>query len=256
MNPVPEPITLPAHSLHVGLLLGPGFAGWCAHERSSGKLIALHTAFRAELPHTDLIPREAASASCVVLPEWSILVPESALVPGSEAVHWGASFGREPLGTLRTEGLELLDAQTIHTHDPAMERSAHSFLPHARTLSLQALLVRAAMAQRTDRDVLLVHCSTDRIDVVLAVHGSILLSNTFPARTSEDVLYFALLAAERCKRKPEELQLLHAGPLAHDRNVVLLERYFQHCAPATAAGLPGQANAQHWLALTEQFACV
>ena len=138
-------------------------------------------------------------------------------------------------------------------------------VPLARPLALQALLVRAAMNRRADRDVLLLHFGTDRMDAVLATHGTIALSNTFPVRTPEDALYFALLAAERTKHRPQDLQLLYCGPHAHDKVVALLERYFALCAPASTAEALAKAvpsyhlaieHPERWLALTEQFACV
>lgn len=129
-------------------------------------------------------------------------------------------------------------------------------VPLARPLALQALLVRAAMNRRADRDVLLLHLGTDRMDAVLATHGTIALSNTFPVRAPEDALYFALLAAERTKREPQDLQLLYCGPHAHDNVVALLERYFAQCAPALPATSLAVDHPERWLALTEQFACV
>ncbi|MFZ1687674.1 MAG: DUF3822 family protein, partial [Flavobacteriales bacterium] len=130
-------------------------------------------------------------------------------------------------------------------------------VPLARPLALQALLVKAAMGRRAERDVLLLHLGTDRMDAVLATRGSIALCNSFPVRTPEDALYFALLAAERTKYQPQDLQLLYCGPHAQDNVIALLEQYFAQCAPAPTVGtsLPVE-HPERWLALMEQFACV
>ena len=248
--------TLHAHALHVSVLQGPAFSGWCAHERSTGTLVALHAAHNTDLPAQDDLPRDPGSASCIVLPEWSVLVPDGALQDGTEAIHLRAAFGHAPVGVLRRDVVEVLDAHSIHVHEPGAEAIAMAQVPLARPLALQTLLLRAAMSRRADRDVLLLHFGSDRMDAALATHGSIALSNTFPVRTPEDALYFALLAAERTKREPQDLQLLYCGPHANDNVVVLLERYFGHCSAAAPSSPLPVERPERWLALTEQFACV
>jgi Protein of unknown function (DUF3822) len=248
--------TAPPHALHVSVLQGPAFAGWCAHERKTGTVLALHAAHNAVLPALDLLPRDPGSATCVVLPEWSVLVPDGALQEGSEAVHLRATFGRDPVGVIRRDPVELLDAHSIHVHEPAAESMAMAQVPLARPLAMQALLIQAAMNRRTERNVLLLHFGTDRMDAVLATHTSIALSNTFPIRTPEDALYFALLAAERTKHEPADLQLLYCGPHANDNMIALLEKYFADMAPALPRTPLDIERPERWLALTEQFACV
>ncbi|MFZ1685778.1 MAG: hypothetical protein WAU70_00035, partial [Flavobacteriales bacterium] len=113
--------TLHAHALHVSVLQGPAYAGWCAHERSTGKIMALRAVHNDDLPALEELPRDPGSASCIVLPEWSVLVPDAALVAGTEAVHLRATFGREPVGVLRSDAVDVLDAHSIHVHEPAAE---------------------------------------------------------------------------------------------------------------------------------------
>ncbi|MEO8069370.1 MAG: DUF3822 family protein [Flavobacteriales bacterium] len=247
---------LEPHAMHVSLLQGPAFAAWCAHERSTGSVVALRAVHSSELPPLSGSLADPGSASSIVLPEWSVLVPDGALLEGTEAVHLRAAFGHEPLGVLRRDPVEALAAQSIHVHEPGAESQAMAQMPLARPLALQALLVRAAMSRRAERDVLLLHLGTDRMDVVLATHGSIALSNGFPVRTPEDALYFALLATERTKHQPQDLQVLFCGPQAHDNVIALLERYFEHCAPAEPQMPLAIERPERWLALTEQFACV
>lgn len=219
-------------------------------------MVALRAVHTSELPQLGRTLTDPGSASSIVLPEWSVLVPDGALMEGTEAVYLRTAFGREPVGVLRRDPVEALAAQSIHVHEPGAESQAMAQLPLARPLALQALLVRAAMRRRADRDVLLLHLGTDRMDVVLATHGTIALSNSFPVRTPEDALYFALLATERTKHEPQDLQLLFCGPHAHDNVVALLERYFAHCAPAGPNTPIAIERPDRWLALTEQFACV
>ena len=248
--------TAPPHALHVSVLQGPAFAGWCAHELKTGAVLALHAAHNAVLPAVDLLPRDPGSATCVVLPEWSVLVPDGALQEGSEAVHLRATFGRDPVGVIRRDHVELLDAHSIHVHEPSAESIAMVHVPLARPLAMQALLIQAAMSRRADRNVVLLHFGTDRMDAVLATPANIVLSNTFPIRTPEDALYFALLAAERTKHQPADLQLLYCGPQANDNMIALLEKYFADSAPALPRTALDVERPERWLALTEQFACV
>jgi len=194
----------------------------------------------------------------VSLPEWSTLVPEGALERGSEASHLSLVHGRLPTGALRDEPIPDIGARCIYVHDDELERHVLDRFPGARPVPMGALMLRGALSRSATGPVLFVHRGHDRLDAAVADKGRLLLCNTYPARSSQDLLYFALLAAEGCGLAPANMRVEYGGHQLVQHEANLLSRYFGK--PTAAAGpwlkADDDADRWRWLALTEQFACV
>lgn len=245
---------------HLSMLVADGAAAWCAHDAANGDPVAMRWSEGLSALDADDLPAHPRSASFVTLPEWSALVPETALEPGSETDHLRLVHGGLPTGAMRSEPVEALGAVCLYLHDDLAERAVLDRFPSARPVPMQSLMARGALARASDAPVLLLHRGHDRLDAALADKGRILLSNTYPARSSQDCLYYALLAADGTGAPVSELRTFYSGQslTAHEQD--LLKRYFHDAAPAIAPWAGHQAppgNAPHeWLALLEQFACV
>lgn len=203
------------------------------------------------------LPMHPASISFVSLPEWSALVPEGALERGTEARHLSLAHGKLPTGALRDEPVPDIGARCIYVHDDELERDVLDRFPGARPVPMSSLMLRGALSRSGSGAVLLLHRSHDRMDAALASKGRLLLCNTYPARSSQDLLYFALLAAQGCGLDPATVRVECGGTQLVQHEVNLLGRYFGGMQAATG---PWQAEADdpgrwRWLALTEQFAC-
>ncbi|MCB0764574.1 MAG: hypothetical protein KDB84_07720, partial [Flavobacteriales bacterium] len=72
---------------HVGILLTEGVSAWTAHDVNDGRPAALGWHMGHGALEDPRMPTHPASVSFVTLPEWSTLVPDAALVPGSEVRH-------------------------------------------------------------------------------------------------------------------------------------------------------------------------
>lgn len=247
-------------SWHLSLWLSPELTGWCVHDLGDGRCVALHTAEGNALPDTAELPLRPASVSFVVMPEISTLVPETALAPGTETDHLRMVHGHLPTGLLRDEPITALDARCIYLHDEAAEHALLTRYPQARSLPLSAVLVPFALARAGHGTVLLLHRDAKRVDITVARDRQLLLHNTFHAVNAEDMLYWTLLAIERCGATPEGTRVLTAGPRMDEPCTALLQRYLPDVAPAlrssdVEAGLPGLADAHRFTALIHQFAC-
>ncbi len=238
---------------HLSLWSAPGGWAWCAHDRSTGTLVALEEGTGDTLP-TAGPPLVPASVSFVVLPEVSTLVPESALVPGQELEHLRLVHGTLPTGLLRDEPIAILGARCIYLHDEQAEHRIISRYPHARPLPLQAVLVQAAIARSAGGPVVVVDRSDKRLDVAIARDQRLLLSNTYPAIRAEDVLYYLLFAMEQCGVRPTEATVQASGLAPGSEEHDLLMRYCTTLTPWIV--LDNEAEAA-WRrgALIEQFAC-
>jgi hypothetical protein len=247
-------------SWHLSVLLANEARAWSAHELVNGRCAALRWSVDGSALDDEALPVHPASVSFVTLPEWSSLVPDGALEPGSEDQHLAFVHGHLPTGALREQSVPQLGATCIYAHDDLMEREVLDRFPHARPIPMQSLMVRSALAQSNEGPVAVLHRSHDRLDAAVADRGRLLLSNTFPARASQDALYYALLIAEGCAIRPGDLRVVHGGThlSAHERD--LLDRYFMQAAPAWERwdGLPSDAPVEpsRWMAVLEQFACV
>ncbi|HRH38930.1 MAG TPA: DUF3822 family protein, partial [Flavobacteriales bacterium] len=181
------------------------------------------------------------------------------LEPGTEAQHLGLVHGGLPTGALRDERVADLGATCIYAHDDETERSVLDRYPSARPLPMQGLMVRSALARSSDGAVMVLHRGHHTVEVSVAKANRLLLSNTYPARTSQDLLYFALLAAEGSGTKASEIHVHRGGTHFTEHEGDLLRRFFgkEECAVqvGTEASQAG-VNAHRWLALLEQFACV
>ncbi|MFT3886251.1 MAG: DUF3822 family protein [Flavobacteriales bacterium] len=247
---------------HLSLWVAPEVSGWCVHERASGEVVALFTGKGDALPHGSAMPLRPSSVSFAVLPEISTLVPESALVPGSEMRHLKMVHGTLPTGLLRDEPIGALGARCVYLHDERTEHQLLARFPHARSLPLQAVLVQGALARSGGGPVVVAHRTERRLDLAIARDKRLLLSNTFHAVTEEDLLYYTLFAIERCGLRPENVALRTGGPLLTDAEEALLARYVPDTAPMLDRAdsrfhglgpLPGRIH--RWAALIDQFAC-
>ncbi len=246
---------------HLSILLEQGLSAWAVHRLDDGSLQAMAWAPDLEALKDEHIAREPVTVSFISLPEWSTLVPDGALAPGSEAKHLALVHGGMPSGAMRDEPVSSLGATCIYVHDDRSERAALERFPHSRALPMQALMVRTALARSSEGPLVLIHRGTERLDVAVAEKGRLLLSNTYPARTGQDLLYFALLATERCGFRPEAVELQYGGAQLTAMERELLGRYFQRCIGACGDPWSGDevtdgGPMDRWMAVLEQFACV
>jgi len=245
---------------HLSVWLSPELTAWCVHDRQDGHCVALHADAGSALPHEAELPARPVSVSFVVMPEISTLVPETALAPGTEPDHLRMVHGHLPTGLLRDEPITALDARCIYLHDEAAEHALLTRFPQARSLPLGAVLVPFALARSGGRNVLLLHRDARRVDITVAKDHQLLLHNTFHAVNEEDVLYWTLLALERCGLHGERTHVLLAGPQMPDAGASLLARYLPDPTPAMQAAdlepaLPGLSDAHCFTALLNEFAC-
>lgn len=241
---------------HLSILVSGDLHAWAVHDLESGEVMALAWGIDGTVLDAAEVPAQPPTVSFVTLPEWSTLVPEGALLPGTEAQHLSLVHGGLPTGALRDEPLAALGATCIYVHDDEAERMVLDRFPHARPVPMQGLMVRAALARANEGPVLLLHRGHDRLDAVLADRGRVLLSNTYAARASQDMLYYTLLAVEGCGLRPADVAVHHGGThlTAHERD--LLRRYFATEQPALEDPQNTTEDPARWLAVLEQFACV
>ena len=245
---------------HLSILCGQGIWAWAAHDKLNGEVVAMGWSDEVGVLDEAPAPTEPFTVSFVTLPEWSTLVPVGALEPGSEARHLAFVHGSLPTGALRDEPLTSLGASCIYVHDDEAERTILNRFPNARPIPMQALMVRAALARSSNLPVMLLHRGHDRADVAIASNGRILLSNSYPAQASQDMLYFALLAVEGAGLRPEDVEVRYGGMHITPHGRDLLHRYFLNEGPAieTWPDEPAwlEMGPSRWLAVLEQFPCV
>jgi hypothetical protein len=245
---------------HLSVWASPDVSAWCAHDVTSGRCVALSSDNGATLPDEALLPKRPVSVSFTALPEISTLVPENALAPGSEMRHLKMVHGHLPTGLLRDEPIGALGARCVYLHDEQAEHRLVSRFPHARSLPLQAVLVHAVLARSGGKHTVLIHRSAKRLDLAIARDQQLLLSNTFHATISEDLLYYTLFALEQCGARPEDARCLTCGTHLSTGDEELLARYIQDVAHVIApedqrlSGL-NVAAPHHFAALLEQFPC-
>jgi len=243
---------------HVGMVIGPDLAAWVARDLATDEVTAMAWAPDLDvLRHTDL-PERPRSVTYVSLPEWSTLVPDGALEPGTSADHLKLVFGKLPGNVVREEPVNTISAQCLYVNEAAHERAILERFPIARSLPLQAVLVHGARARSHAGPILLLHRGAERVDVAVASKGELLLSTSYPARTSEDLLYFCLLATERTGHTPNAIRPYVGGTHLTAADRILLGNYFPDLLPAipiTPANAPID-EAERWLAAFDQFACV
>lgn len=245
---------------HLSIWASPDISAWCAHDVTTGRCVALSSDHGALLPDEALLPKRPVSVSFTALPEISTLVPENALAPGSEMRHLKIVHGHLPTGLLRDEPIGALGARCVYLHDEQAEHRLVTRFPHARSLPLQAVLVHAVLARSSGKHTVLIHRSAKRLDLAIARDQRLLLSNTYHAVTSEDVLYYTLFALEQCDARPGDARALTCGTHLNAGDDELLARYLPDLAHAISpddqrfTGL-NIAGPHHFAALLEQFAC-
>lgn len=244
---------------HLSILTGQQVTACAVHALDDGSPVALFWGIGQQPLMAPDLPRHPATVSFVSLPEWSTLVPDGALAPGTEAQHLALVHGGLPSGALRDEPVRSLGATCIYVHDDRDERAVLQRYPHARALPMQGLMVRAAKAHGADRAAVVLHRGADRLDLAIVDQGKLLLSNTYTARSAHDVLYFTLLALERTGLSPMDVELLYGGAYLSDAERDLVARYVKQCTAICSLDLDGgteQGPAYRWMAALEQFACV
>lgn len=246
---------------HVGVLIGQGVSAWVAHDVNTKQPAAMAWGADADALRSADLPKHPRSVSYVSLPVWSTLVPDGAFDPAAAGEHLALVHGRLPSRALRDEPVDTLAANCVYMHDETNERLVLDRFANARSLPLQALLVRGAQARSTKGPLLLVHRGSDRADIAVARGQDVLLSSSYPVRTPEDLLYFCLLAAERCGLEPDTSRIRSGGTHLSSTEREMLDRYFADHDKAIdfkwPTARPGdQDPLDRWLGAFEQFACV
>lgn len=244
---------------HLSILTGQQVTACAVHSVDDGGLAALFWGVGQDILNAPELPSHPVTVSFVSLPEWSTLVPDGALAPGTEAQHLSLVHGGLPSGALRDEPVRSLGATCIYVHDDRDEHAVLRRFPHARALPMQGLMVRTAKAHGADRAVIVLHRSAERLDLAIVDHGKLLLSNTYPARSAHDVLYFTLLALESSGISPTTVELLYGGAYLSDAERDLVARYVKDCKAACTVDFGTGTEtgpAYRWMAALEQFACV
>lgn len=242
---------------HVGIVIGPDVSAWVARDVRDTRVAALAWAPAGQALHAGDPPTHPRSVTFVALPEWSTLVPEGALQPGTAVDHLALVHGKLPSRPVREEPVQPLGAQCLYVNASDHERTVLDRYPIARSLPLQAVLVHGARSRSLQGPTLLMHRGSERLDIAVANKGELLLSSSYPARTAEDVLYFCLLAAERVGCDPSTLAVRLGGTHLDPADRETLRRYFGDTASSVAptSALAG-VQPDRWLAAFEQFACV
>ncbi|MCC7501653.1 MAG: DUF3822 family protein [Flavobacteriales bacterium] len=221
---------------HLSIWASASLTGWAVHEHSTGRCVALHVASGEDLPDTEELPVRPHRTSFVALPEISTLVPESALMPGTELQHLKLVHGAVPTGLLRDEPLEALGARCIYLHDEATEHRLLKRFPAARPMPLQGLMVRSVLRHATEGPALLVLRTAQRVDLAVGRDGRVILSNAFHARSAEDILYYLLFALERTGLAPNEVTVALGGTHLEENEANLLRDYLPNLRPSLSAG--------------------
>ena len=244
---------------HVGILFAPGHAAWVVHDVNSGSPVAMAWGTdEGVLRHADL-PRDPRAVSYVALPEWSTMIPTGALDPAHAEAHLALVHGALRGSPLRHEHVAVLGAECLYRSEDAHTARVLERFPNARSIPLQSMLARIACDRSVGRDHMLLHRDVGRVDIAVAKDRRLSLSSSFPARTAEDVLYFALLAAERTGCDPRTMHVDSGGSESTADERALLDRYFMHHGTASrwpGVTLPGQERVERFFAAFEQFACV
>ncbi|MBL7951731.1 MAG: DUF3822 family protein [Flavobacteriales bacterium] len=245
---------------HLSILIGQGVSAWVAHDLRTLRPAAMAWGVDADALRSMELPEFPRTVTYVSLPEWSTLVPDGALEPAAAADHLSLVHG--PLGhqLVRDEPVTTLGASCLYVHDDSHARAVLERFPNARSLPLQAVLLRGAQSRSITKPTLLLHRGKDRSDIALAHGQQVLLSSSYPTRSAEDLLYFCLLAAERCQLGPEELMIRTGGTHLTAEERALLHRYFQDHATAVVVTWSDDRHqdipADLWLAAFDQFPCV
>lgn len=244
---------------HLSILTGQQVTACAVHAIEDGNVVALIWGIGQQPLMAAELPRHPVTVSFVSLPEWSTLVPDGALSPGTEAEHLSLVHGGLPSGALRDEPVRSLGATCIYVHDDRDERAVLERFPHARALPMQGIMVRTAKALGADSSAIVLHRGADRLDLAIVDQGRLLLSNTYPARSAQDVLYFTLLALERTGLSPLEVGLHYGGAYLSNAERDLIARYVKQCSACSKVDIgsaPDADMAHRWMAALEQFACV
>lgn len=246
-------------TLHLGIVMGPGSCAWVVRDVRTAGVMAMAWAPDERVLHHPDLPTHPRQVTYVALPEWSTLVPEGALEDGMNVHHLALVHGRLPNTSVREEPVPALGAQCLFVTDGGHDRQVLERFPNARSLPLQAILVKGAQARSHHAPTLLLHRGAERSDIAIARNGELLLSASYPARAAEDVLYFSLMAMERCGLDTRITAVRSGGTHLQAADRELLDRYFMDHAPAIdpsmIQGMNG-SGADRWLAAFDQFACV
>lgn len=82
-------------------------------------------------------------------------------------------------------------------------------------------------------DHILIHLSSEWLDVIIIQNGKLALSNSFYIASKEDVAYYTLFCAEALKMNPEKTPLIYSGLFNSENNALdLLRKYWQNLSPA------------------------
>jgi len=253
-------------SYHTAVTISDGFCGSATLDLNTGSVLSLVVAdasieFAAalqQLANHKLNPRKPALLTVLCAPDQSAMVPELLASDKEGQAHLTLLHGQTLTGALRNRHLEESGARFYFRNDGAMERQVLGTWPSAMLYPMQLAITRSALSRvEAKKRTLLVHVLGDRTDLAIVDSSGPILCNSFLTKTPEDLLYFALFAAEQTASDKDDLVCYYAGPACTQQHVDLLEEYLPQVCPANnSKELADKKNAFRWLSLIERDICV
>jgi hypothetical protein len=131
------------------------------------------------------------------------------------------------LVNLRADVLFTLPIKKLEAINSSFSRVA--LLPHIAPRIEHELNQNNAQTQ----DRILIHLTTDWLDVIVVQDGKLTLSNSFYIASKEDVAYYTLFCAEALKMDPEKTLLIYSGLFGKNNPALeLLKSYWLQLSPA------------------------
>ena len=96
-----------------------------------------------------------------------------------------------------------------------------------------------------------IHVQEDHFDLVIIKHGKLLLCNSYPFKTPEDLVYYVLFAFEQANLNPDSIETEVLGTIeSTDKNFEILYTYIRNIATGKSpheVAIEGSAPHKHFL---------
>jgi len=170
---------------------------------------------------------EYSSVTAALVHPLSTLIPVPLFDPESSDNYLQFNHGKD-VGTAAHDLIPETDAQNVYALPENIDAIIKRAFPNVQVCHFSTTLLESLLVQHKNstEQQIFVHLLPTRLCVTVLNEGKLILYNTYPHKTKEDVVYYILFVMEQLKLNAEKIPLSLYGEIQKSSEVFkLLEKY-------------------------------
>jgi hypothetical protein len=195
---------------------------------------------------SDLLKRDYKKTSILIDTAAHTIIPSKIYSEENAGKFLEFNFSLRSHENVLVDDLGLISAKNIYWLPYEIEMTADKIFANYNFRHVSSVLVSSLISMVEKNVLLLLHISSDRMDVVVSKDMDLVFCNSFVFGTAEDMIYYILQVYKQLNLDPRNVPLMLAGEMEkRSAAYEILYRYIKDiffCQPADGISFPGQLS--------------